>query len=244
MPRLLKTALFFSVAAALSTLALLPYLMVLQPQVFAELPLPLPAVAGLQLVQGLVLFTVISFLGLRAGASVGLGAPHISAWLEGKERLSLPLRSLALALAAGFVLAFGVAGLDRLFDLPMADVPEPAIWKGALASLYGSIAEEVQLRLFLMSVVAWGLSKLGGRDRSWPLVVAIVFAAVLFGLGHLPAAFELWEPSGRVIARTVVLNAALGLPFGWLYWKRGLEHAIAAHLGADLALHVVLAALV
>lgn len=239
----LKTAAFFAVASALSTLALVPYMATLQPEAFAELPVPLPVALLLQVVQGLILFGVLCFLGLRAGATVGLGAPYISAWLEQGERLALPARSLLLAAGAGFALAFGVAGLDRLFDLPMVDVPQPAVWKGALASLYGSIAEEVQLRLFLMSVVAWGLSTLGGRDRAWPVVVAMVLAAVLFGLGHLPAAFGLWEPSALVVARTVVLNAALGVPFGWLFWKYGLEHAIAAHLGADLALHVVIAGL-
>jgi hypothetical protein len=245
MPRLLKTALLFALASSVGTLAVMPYMAALQPEVFAALPLPLPVVVLLQVVQGLVLFTLLSFLGLRAGAAVGLGAPLVTSWLEPGEgpAQALPLKTLGLALAAGFALALGVAGLDRLFDLPVADVPQPAIWKGALASLYGSISEEVQLRLFLMSVLAWGLSKVGGRDKAWPIVTAIVLAAILFGLGHLPAAFSLWEPSAVVIARTVLLNAMLGMPFGWLYWKYGLEHAMAAHLGADLALHVVVASL-
>jgi hypothetical protein len=40
-----------------------------------------------------------------------------------------------------------------------------------------------------------------------------------------------------VIVRTIVLNALLGIPFGWLYWRWGLEYAMLAHFCADLVLH-------
>jgi hypothetical protein len=226
----------------------LPYLMVLQAETFAEIPLPLPLLVLAQSVQSMLVFTVMAFLGLRAAASVGLKVPLIRGWLGDAEKSEVPVKSLLLSLLGGFVLALGVAAIDPLFGLPVPDVAKPAIWKGALASLYGSIGEEVQLRLFLMSVLAWGLSKLGGKRadgsvKAWPIATAMVLAALLFGLGHLPTAFALWEPSVLVVARTVLLNAALGLPFGWLYWKYGLEHAIVAHFGADIALHVVVAGL-
>ena len=44
-----------------------------------------------------------------------------------------------------------------------------------------------------------------------------------------------------IIIRAVVLNGLLGLAFGYLYWKRGLESAMVAHFSADLLLHVALA---
>ena len=40
------------------------------------------------------------------------------------------------------------------------------------------------------------------------------------------------------IGRIILLNALVGLPFGWLFWKYGLEHAMVAHFSADLVLHV------
>ncbi len=248
MIRSLKPALALGVAGTLATLAVLPYLMVLQAETFAEIPLPLPLLVLAQSVQSMLVFTVMAFLGLRAAASVGLKVPLIRGWLRDAEKSEVPVKTLLLSLLGGFVLALGVAAIDPLFGLPVPDVAKPAIWKGALASLYGSIGEEVQLRLFLMSVLAWGLSKLGGKradgtTKAWPIATAMVLAALLFGLGHLPTAFAIWEPSVLVVARTVLLNAALGLPFGWLYWKYGLEHAIVAHFGADIALHVVVAGL-
>jgi membrane protease YdiL (CAAX protease family) len=41
-----------------------------------------------------------------------------------------------------------------------------------------------------------------------------------------------------VVGRTILVNAAAGLVFGWLYWRRGLEVAMLAHFSADLVLHV------
>jgi membrane protease YdiL (CAAX protease family) len=45
------------------------------------------------------------------------------------------------------------------------------------------------------------------------------------------------------VVGTVLLNAIGGVVFGWLYWRRGIEAAMVAHLTADLTLHVVAAEL-
>ncbi len=238
MPRLFRTALALGVLSAVGAMALVPYLMVLQPEVFAALPLPLPAVLALQGVQGTVLFTLLAFAGLRAGAPYLPGAPLVQSRVEHGPALPIPWRTLAVSAVAGFGLALVVVAVDPLFGLPAPEAVSPGPWRGLLASLYGAITEEVQLRVFLMGVLARLLGWLSPR-RDLAMAAAVVLAAVLFGLGHLPAAFGLWEPSVAVVARTLVLNGLLGLPFGWLYWKRGFGHAAAAHLGADLALHVV-----
>ena len=62
--------------------------------------------------------------------------------------------------------------------------------------------------------------------------------ALVFGAGHLPMAAKLVPLTAGVVARVVAYNALAGLVFGWLYWKRGLEHAMLAHFSADLVLHV------
>ena len=66
-----------------------------------------------------------------------------------------------------------------------------------------------------------------------------MLAAVVFGLGHLPATAALLPLTPAVIARAVVLNGIPGVVFGWLFWRRGLEAAMVAHFGADLVLHVL-----
>ena len=85
-----------------------------------------------------------------------------------------------------------------------------------------------------MTLFAWLLWRVfqRGEDRpAAPLVgTAIVLAAVLFGIGHLPAAGTLFGGlTPMVIFRTVLLNSVAGLALGWLYWRRSLETAMLAH---------------
>jgi membrane protease YdiL (CAAX protease family) len=70
--------------------------------------------------------------------------------------------------------------------------------------------------------------------------VANVLAAILFGLGHLPATHAAGLPVDTlVITRAIVLNGLLGLIFGWLYWTFGLEAAMVSHFSGDIVLHVI-----
>jgi membrane protease YdiL (CAAX protease family) len=80
-----------------------------------------------------------------------------------------------------------------------------------------------------------------GKPTAGVFWIANILAAVLFGLGHLPALTTLVPITPLVIAREVVLNGLLGIVFGWLYWKRGLEAAMISHFSADIVLHVLLA---
>jgi membrane protease YdiL (CAAX protease family) len=122
---------------------------------------------------------------------------------------------------------------------------QPAAWKGFLASFYGGIAEEILLRLFVMSFFVWLGSFLGKTTDRKPtnavFWIANILAAVLFGLGHLPATSLLVPLTPLVIIRAVILNGLIGIACGWLYWKRGLEAAMISHFSADLVLHVLLA---
>ena len=98
----------------------------------------------------------------------------------------------------------------------------------------------------MMSVLAW-LGKFishtpEGRPTIVILWVANVLAAVLFGLGHLPATAVLLPLTPLVITCAVVLNnGLLGVAFGYLYMTRGLESAMVSHFSADIVLHVLLA---
>jgi membrane protease YdiL (CAAX protease family) len=96
-----------------------------------------------------------------------------------------------------------------------------------------------------MSVLAW-LGKFishtaDGRPTTAILWIANVLAAVLFGLGHLPATSMLLPLTALVVTRAIVLNGLLGIAFGYLYMTRGLESAMIAHFSADIVLHVLLA---
>src|SRR6185436_14797926 len=110
---------------------------------------------------------------------------------------------------------------------------------GFLASFYGGIAEEIITRLFLMSLLAWLIAKLQRGATGATYVAALLLAAALFAAGHLPAAAQITPLTAPVVVRVLALNGLAGVPFGILFWKRGLEHSMVAHFCADLVLHVL-----
>jgi hypothetical protein len=241
-----RLALLLGLACALATLALFPYLQLVMPQALAKLPVPLPVVVALQCLQAFVLLTLLAFCGLRMGHRIGVGAPWLRALVFRRARSAQPW---LLAIACGAVAGVLIVAIDPLFAPHMPESLQPLPSGGAqaqahalagfLASFYGGIAEEVQLRLFFVTLLAWGLCLLGGGARlRWHLLVAVVLAALAFGLGHLPAAAQVWPLDAVVVARTLVLNGIAGLVFGWLYVRHGLESAMLSHFAADLVLHV------
>ena len=227
-------------AGLVGVLLVLPYQLALLPAP----PIPLPVLVLAAFVQSAILLAVATGLGLAAARRVGLGAPFVEASLYGGDsRAALRALQLPLAAALGVAASALVIVLELVIFRPL--IPElaalgaatPARWQGLLASVYGGISEELLTRLFLVSVFAWLLSRvLRGALVFWS---AIVLAAILFGLGHLPATAALLPLTPAVVARAVVLNGIAGVVFGWLYWRRGLEAAMVAHFCADLMLHVL-----
>lgn len=97
--------------------------------------------------------------------------------------------------------------------------------------LYGGITEEILVRFGILSLIAWIGSKIIGKTTNGVYWVAILLAAIIFGLGHFPIVFNLVEnPTTLLLFFILFANALGGLVFGWLYWKKGLESAIIAHI--------------
>lgn len=143
-------------------------------------------------------------------------------------------------ISVGFILYLLEITVFRGFSLSAL---HPPFWIGLLASFYGAINEEVLLRLFLLTLVYFLFRKIFKfklQSRATFLWIANVIVAIIFGLGHLPAALKLAEPSSFEICRVFLLNGIPGIVFGWLYWSRGLWAAMAAHFTADLMIHVIL----
>ena len=244
----LKVALIWGVLAGLSAVALVPYLLQTMPGVFETLSIPFPAFVAVQAVQAFLLLGLLALLGLRMGHRVGLGSPLLHGWVNQRVapdwRALKPLQAIVLGAIAATIIIGLSAVLDPMLPKPMHPLADPGAGKsavnGLLASFYGGIVEELQLRLFVMTLLVWLLAVLAKRaPRPWVYWAAIVIAAVLFGIGHLPAAGKIWEPSGIVVVRTIVLNAIGGIVFGWLYWRRGIEMAMLGHFSADIVLHVL-----
>jgi membrane protease YdiL (CAAX protease family) len=111
---------------------------------------------------------------------------------------------------------------------------------GLLASGGAAVAEEVWVRLGVMTVLMWLLAR---GSRSSPVRPAVAWSANLiaafaFGLLHLPQLAQYGAASGIGISGTMLGNGIVGLAYGWLYWRHSLLAAMLGHFAVDLVLHV------
>ncbi|MDR2658365.1 MAG: CPBP family intramembrane metalloprotease [Spirochaetaceae bacterium] len=245
MKNIINWKLFFIllVLCVIASMLVIPYSLALSPNKIEITPL----ILLLSLVQNLVLFAVVVFWGLFFSKRVEMGAPVLQGFLEGKNKTkelkSLLAHSIGLGVLTGvLIVLISIPFSKTTPELQALDTSIPA-WKSFLASFYGGIAEEILLRLFLVSLFVWITFKIKKSQDGKPLVfgiwLSIVLAAVIFGLGHLPATARITPLTVAIIIRAIVLNGIGGVVFGWLYWKRGLEAAIIAHFSTDIILYVI-----
>ena len=151
------------------------------------------------------------------------------------------LTTLGLSLAGGILFSldywtFG-AVIPGIQESTAATLTPTVI---AASVLYGGIVEELMLRFFMMSIIAFVLWKLFARKAETAptavIVAANIIAVVLFAAGHLPATAMLFGSlTPMILIRCFLLNGGFGLLFGWLYRKFGIQYAMVSHA----AFHIV-----
>jgi hypothetical protein len=239
------------IIALLSAAAALPFVF----EVFSSLirdappfPIPLPLIVVIGVAENLLLFGVIIGIGLLLARKMGLGAPLLEGWLYHEQSPVTARDSLKAGSVVGVAVGIVILGIVLVFahrmpDLPFVKAATVPIWKRLLGCFYGGVDEEILTRLFLLTLFAWlGLrffQKQKANLTPTTFWIANVLAAVLFGLGHLPAASRVMQITPEVVVLALALNGIAAVPFGYLYWKRGLESAMIAHFCADFILYVV-----
>ncbi|QQR84022.1 CPBP family intramembrane metalloprotease [Candidatus Peregrinibacteria bacterium] len=231
--------LFWALLAAcmLSTLAVLPYAFNLQKEVIMKATVSLPVMIIGSVIQSALLFAIALYLGIKMASKMGLTIIPTQKIKGGKVAMIGVATGLAIVLGDHIFTQLGVRLTEKL------SIPA---WQGFLASFYGGIAEEILLRLFFMSLIAWiigYITKKQAGKNAGIMWVSILVASIIFGLGHLPATATLAPLTAIIIARAVVLNGIGGIVFGWLYWKDSLLAAMVAHFSADIIIHVIAPAL-
>jgi hypothetical protein len=205
----------------------------------ASLLLVMPEVPGVPrgalLLNPLLILVGVAFLGAWAAPRCGYRA-----W-QGDA----PARGRVAVAAVGFALGLAIAGFDHLARGAWQAEPgrAPSLVEGwsaaglAVGVLYGGVVEEVIARWGLMSLAVLALWRLGWRTAGAPPAAAVVagnlVAALAFAAAHLPVLFAGGaEPTMPLLVRTLALNALAGLAFGWIFARRDLVDAIAAHAAA------------
>ncbi len=188
----------------------------------------------------LVLLVLAVAVGVLLSRQVGLVSLIADRMDRGVPAMTRLRPHLVPAVIAGLLTGFAVTVLDFGFwylvggDPIGGTIPMYPVENVVLGLTYGGFTEELLLRWGLMTVIAWLIWRLAGRSRTEPgaatMWMAIVLAAVLFGVGHLPA---LAAAGGgftpEIVVRTIGLNAIAGIVYGWLYWRRCLEAGMIAH---------------
>ena len=158
---------------------------------------------------------------------------------------TLPLCVLAGALFSLDYWTFGawIPGVREATDITLS------LHVVMASVLYGGIVEEIMMRLFLMSLLAWLGWKLFFRRHEKPPVAVIgaanVIAALLFAAGHLPATVMIFGSlTPLILLRCFLLNGGFGLFFGWLYRRYGIHYAILGHMMAHMVSKLIWAILV
>ncbi|WP_187254681.1 CPBP family intramembrane glutamic endopeptidase [Alkalicoccus halolimnae] len=113
-----------------------------------------------------------------------------------------------------------------------------------LSVVYGGIIEEIMMRWGMMTLLVWLFWKVAARKKQVPpyavFWTAILVSSLVFAVGHYSVTALETEITTPVLVRMVILNGFGGVVFGWLYWKKNLETAMAAHICTHLTMQAVL----
>lgn len=92
-------------------------------------------------------------------------------------------------------------------------------WVPLSQPLFSGIVEEAWWRLFLVSLCYFLLRRAFRKRPAIPLICAMLFSAIIFGLGH----------GGTFQERLLTTGLLYGLPLALTFARRDWEHAVGAH---------------
>ncbi len=232
--------------AMISIICVFPYILTVQGELLNKIGQPIQVIFIAQFIQSLILFSIVIFFGLFFAKKLNFQLPLIEKILEKKDYKSILKNILGKSVLSGIIVAIAIYVLDILFSINGAIITThenyAPIWQKLLAAVYGGVAEEILMRLFLMLFFIWISVKLFRKTETSKLgiIISIFLSAIIFGLGHLPITASVTAITPIVIGRAIILNGIGGIVFGWLFWKKGLESAIIAHFTADIFLLTIL----
>jgi hypothetical protein len=248
---MISKRMLFIILWSIGMIGVLSTLWIALPIPAEELPMPLITLKLINLISPTFLLSIAVLVGVNLASRVGLSAPFIEALASGSQHPILAIKPQVIPGLVGGVVG-GVA-IPSLYFLWRSSLPDDFVAKAEALSgntplltriLYGGITEEILMRWGLMSLLVWAawrvLQKAQGSPDTVYVVLAIGVSAIAFGLGHLPLAFTLSsQATASLVTYIIVGNAVFGVISGYLYWQKGLEAAIIAHV----TVHLVMAAI-
>jgi hypothetical protein len=177
---------------------------------------------------GILYGVILAAIGIVIARKVGL-------WKEFKYDQNAVMPTAIITIISALCLFPGDKLIFGSFNIWVNDVYQtaPGLAKIIAGLLVGGVIEEVMMRLFFMSLMAFIISGLFFRnEKEIPVkvfVAANILSALLFAAGHLPGTAAMTELTPLILFRCFLFNGGLGLCFGWLYRKYGIGYAMIAH---------------
>ena len=201
----------------------------------------------LSLIQPTLLLAAAVFVGVSLAPKVNLSAPAFEAFARGDSFIAALKPQIISGVIAGLIAAVVIVLSWALFRplLPAEFVARAEAFNRLLPLptrlLYGGITEELLLRWGLLTLLVWAAWRVFHRGRREPgavcFVGAILISSIVFGVGHLPVAVAIGgQLTLPVVVYVVTANSVFGLMAGYLYWRKGLEAAIMAHMLAHVGI--------
>lgn len=195
----------------------------------------------LVLVNPMILLVISVVLGTVLHEKAGLQIPIIKSILS-IEELNVSIKDIVKnGILLGLIAGFLIVGMRLLYEpfIPneYAELGNKIQLTPIARFAYGGITEELMLRFGLMTLVVWLAFKITKGLSNSVYWFAIVFSSLIFAIGHFPIVFAtIGSPSIILLSYVLLGNLVAGLIFGYLYWKKGLEAAIIAHVFAHVAM--------
>ena len=178
--------------------------------------------------QNTVYAAIFGFCGYLLSDKLGL----IRSFRPEKQALK---KSLLISIIAALIFSLDYWTFGALYpEIQTADAAGLTLTSWIASILGGGIMEELMLRFFFMSLLAFLLWKIFFRkEQTAPikvLIIANVIAALLFAAGHIPAnALMFGELTPLILIRCFLFNGGAGLIFGYLFRKYGIQYAMLSH---------------
>lgn len=193
-------------------------------------------------------------IGVWLGTRVGLDAPVFRGIAKGDFSVLNPIRvGWMAAMAVGVAVGTLVFFVDKMLppEVSGAGMNQEAIktieaapaWIRLIAAFGTGITEETWCRYGFLAFIVWAGAALTGSERPSAVYfwVANVLASLPFAVMYI---FNLLFLGGTAtpesVAYLVGFNSLVALTCGWLYWKYGIESAMASHTIGDVVMRVAL----
>jgi hypothetical protein len=215
--------LYVWIAAMIGVLFYLPMIPKLIPA-STRLPFPMNTILWIAFLQYAILTAAFSAVGAWLTPKIGFQAHTADVTIRKRVFLKTLKTQMIYGVPTGFAGAVAARLIAPGFIAYLNRFTVPS------RLFYGGLTEEVIMRWCIMTVFVWVLWRVIQRGTGIPedriVLSGVVLSQMLFAAGHFPALIKLGigNPWWSVLTIFIV-----SLPWGWLFWKKGLEAAFIAH---------------